>query len=417
MARNAFQLARYVIRTLRAAGHEALLAGGCVRDMLLGVRPKDYDVATSAHPKQAAALFTRTRMVGAAFGVVIVLEGRHKIEVATFRTDHGYSDGRRPDAVTFTTARQDARRRDFTINGMFYDPTAERVIDYVEGRRDLKRRRIRAIGDANRRFSEDYLRMLRAVRFSARLRFPLEKRTAAAIRRHAGRITKIAAERVREELSGILAHPSREEGIALAHRLGLLEHILPECLPALRENRKILARLPRHASTALCLATLLSPSPTDAQIYPPENVAAKRAAAACHRLRSPNAQTRRVKWLVANRGVACRQDRLDDAGFRRLAANEGFEELCTLSRAAAKTVGVPSPARYRAMKRRVAQWPTDSLLPPPLLNGQSLKTMGYGPGPRFGSVLKAVYDAQLNGQLRTRSQASRLAAEMMERKV
>ncbi|HON66141.1 MAG TPA: CCA tRNA nucleotidyltransferase, partial [Phycisphaerae bacterium] len=189
-----------VVKRLRDAGHEALWAGGCVRDMLLGIEPSDIDVATSAHPPQIVELFRRTREVGVQFGVVLVKQGPHWIEVATFRTDVNYVDGRRPERVVFTTAEEDAQRRDFTINGLFYDPLDRRVIDYVGGEQDVRSGIVRAIGEPSHRFAEDHLRLLRAVRFTTRFGFQLDPATAAAIREHAAGLARISAERIREEL-------------------------------------------------------------------------------------------------------------------------------------------------------------------------------------------------------------------------
>src|SRR3954469_23233625 len=206
--------AEAVLRRLREAGHVAYFAGGCVRDLLLGLEPKDWDVATDAPPQRVRELFSKTEAVGAAFGVILVRHGKSVVEVATFRSEGNYLDGRRPSEVRFTTAEEDARRRDFTINGLFLDPLAggppaEQVIDYVGGREDLRRGVLRAIGDPERRFAEDYLRLLRAVRFAARLGFPIPPATAAAVRRHAPRLAQIAPERVGDELRVMLPPPTR----------------------------------------------------------------------------------------------------------------------------------------------------------------------------------------------------------------
>jgi poly(A) polymerase len=221
------QAAIEVIRRLQANGFQALLAGGCVRDMLLGRPPKDYDVATDARPDTVVRLFQRTLKVGAKFGVVIVLLHGRQVEVATFRCDTTYSDGRHPDQVVFADAEHDASRRDFTINGMFYDPVNERVIDYVEGRRDLDRRIIRTIGNADERFGEDYLRLLRAIRFATQLSFAIEPETFAAIQRNAPAITRISGERIATELEAILAHPNRALGVSRLFESGLADAIFP----------------------------------------------------------------------------------------------------------------------------------------------------------------------------------------------
>ncbi|MBN2129808.1 MAG: CCA tRNA nucleotidyltransferase, partial [Sedimentisphaerales bacterium] len=221
------QAAIEIVRQLHRRGFEALLAGGCVRDMLLGRCAKDYDVATNARPEEVMRLFRRTLKVGAKFGVVIVLTRGRQVEVATFRSEAGYEDGRHPGTVEFTSAAEDASRRDFTINGMFYDPLERRVIDYVDGQADLKRRIVRTIGDPQARLGEDYLRMLRAVRFSTQLEFEIESRTYAAIRRHAESIVRISGERIVAELEGILCHPNRAAGASLLSEMGLLAVIFP----------------------------------------------------------------------------------------------------------------------------------------------------------------------------------------------
>src|SRR5579883_2074530 len=225
-----------VVRRLREAGHEALWAGGCVRDELLRLIPKDYDIATSALPEQVQKLFRRTIALGMSFGVIEVLgprssEGVLKIQVATFRSDVAYSDGRRPDAVVFASAREDALRRDFTINGMFFDPLENRLIDYVGGQKDLQARVLRAIGDPAQRFEEDKLRMLRAVRIATRFDLEIEPATAEAIRAQAPRIGIVSAERIAEELRKLLVDPHRARGMRWFMDLGLAEPILPELLP------------------------------------------------------------------------------------------------------------------------------------------------------------------------------------------
>jgi poly(A) polymerase len=219
-----------IIQKLRLSGHEALLAGGCVRDLLLGREPKDFDVATSATPDEVVALFPGALTVGAHFGVVVVRQDHEQIEVATFRTDGSYKDGRHPESVTFSTAAEDAQRRDFTINGLFRDPIEDRVIDYVGGAADLEKRVLRAIGDAHQRFDEDKLRLLRAVRFATTLGFEIEEKTWQAVREHAPAIQSVSAERIRDELIKIFLHPNRLRGFDLLMDSGLMAQVLPEIL-------------------------------------------------------------------------------------------------------------------------------------------------------------------------------------------
>jgi poly(A) polymerase len=261
-----------VIQTLKAAGHLALLAGGCVRDSLLGKTAKDYDVATSARPEEVIRLFPGALTVGAHFGVVIVRQGGHHFEVATFRTDGSYSDGRRPDTVTFATAKEDAQRRDFTANGLFLDPLTGEIIDYVGGLADLEARVLRAIGDAHQRFAEDHLRLLRAVRFATVLGFEVEPQTWKAVREMAPRIQAVSAERIRDELTKIFVHRNRLRGFDLLVESGLMEAVLPEILalqgceqPAqfhpegdvFIHTRLMLSLLPDEVSLPLVLSVLL----------------------------------------------------------------------------------------------------------------------------------------------------------------
>ncbi|HUT59926.1 MAG TPA: CCA tRNA nucleotidyltransferase, partial [Phycisphaerae bacterium] len=220
--------ALWVVRQLRLAGHQALFAGGCVRDMLLELRSSDYDVATDATPQQVKKLFRHVLLVGAKFGVAMVIHRHRKVEVTTFRSDLSYSDGRRPDAVRFATPREDALRRDFTINGMFYDPIEEKVVDFVGGQKDLQRGVIRTIGDPQDRFAEDYLRMIRAVRFAVRLNFRIEQTTKAAVRKHAHHVTSISGERIFDELSKMLSRRSAARALRLMDDLDLAEAVLPD---------------------------------------------------------------------------------------------------------------------------------------------------------------------------------------------
>ena len=242
--------ARAIVRRLREAGHEACYAGGCVRDMLLGKTPQDYDIATDARPEQVQALFPRTVPVGAQFGVILVVEQGVEFQVATYRADGVYLDGRRPEDVTFTTAEGDARRRDFTINGLFYDPESGEVRDFVGGRKDLESRTIRAIGQAGERFAEDKLRVLRGVRFAATLDFAIEPATWSAIGAGAAKIHEVSAERIREELAKIFLAPQRVRGFDLLDSSGLMQALLPEVLAGWRAVKTVtMARAPN------CLAS------------------------------------------------------------------------------------------------------------------------------------------------------------------
>lgn len=381
-----------VVRTLRDAGHEALWAGGCVRDGLLGKTPKDYDVATDAPPDRVREVFgkRRTVAVGAAFGVVTVLGPKpaDPIEVATFRADEGYSDGRRPDAVRYTTAKGDAARRDFTINGLFYDPLEKRVIDYVGGRADLEAGVVRAIGNAEERFGEDRLRMLRAVRFAATLGFALECETADAVRLHAAAITDVSPERIGVEMKRMLGDPRRSNAVRLLIDTGLLAHVLPT-LPKERID-EALRRLGRldEASPALALATLLvEADPTEAK-------------SAAKALKWTAAEWERVAWLVAHSGD------LDSAPSRKwsevqpLLADDGGAELVELRRALLEN----ADATDAFCREKLAE-PRERLDPPPLVVGADLIAAGLQPGPRFKELLAEARAAQLDGAARTKREA------------
>ena len=249
MSKNtARKAAEAILRRLRRDGYEAYLAGGCVRDILMGTEPKDYDIATSATPQQICRIYPRAQKVGAHFGVVIVRQFGQQVEVATFRTDGPYRDGRHPETVTFSTAQADSKRRDFSINGMFYDPESDRVIDYVGGQADLRRKLIQAIGNPEQRFEEDHLRMLRAVRFACSLGFDIEQETFEAIYNRASKIASISPERIREELEKILCAPGRADGFRLLCESGLLPHLWPDpswSTEQIERSRRALSALPQ----------------------------------------------------------------------------------------------------------------------------------------------------------------------------
>jgi len=384
-----------IVLRLRQYGHEAFWAGGCVRDKLLKSEPVDIDVATDAPPEVIVKLFSRTRKVGAQFGVVLVRQGEYWIETATFRTDVDYQDGRRPERVVFTTAEEDAKRRDFTINGLFYDPIDDRVIDYVGGQDDLEARVIRAIGDPAERFTEDHLRMLRAVRFATRLGFRIDGLTADAIHQHAGKITRISPERIREELDKMFAYPSRAQSLEKMAELSLLKHLWPGAdWPTDRIERavRVLAALPEDADFTLSLAALLiENSPADA-----DHVGVN--------LRCSNVQIDHMRWLLAN----C--DRLDEveslslAAFKKLIAHDRFDDLLALHGAVLKSKGRSFDANDTARQRRDSI-PANEVAPPPFVTGLDLIELGLEPGPRFKAILDELYDAQLNNELTIREQA------------
>ena len=432
------QLAESVIRRLRQAGHEAVLAGGCVRDLLLGRTPKDYDVATGARPDEVLALYPKALTVGAAFGVVVVTDGPVQVEVATFRAEHGYADGRHPDAVHFTDAREDARRRDFTINAMFLDPETGEVTDHVGGRADLERRTIRAVGDPRERFAEDHLRMLRAVRFAAELSFDIEPATAEAIRDLAPNVAQVSGERVREELARMLTAPpaGRRRGLVLASDLGLVAVLLPE-VEALKGEPQPPAVHPegdvfRHTLLAvehlreptfeLALAALLhdvGKPPTAAMrggrvtFYRHQRVGEEAARGVCARLRLSALATRRVTHLVAQHMNLSTWDEMREAKLKRLFAEESFEELAELWRADCLASG-GTAAGYEALMARYRSLSAEEVRPEPLVTGHDLIRMGLEPGPAFAEILRDVYDAQLEGRVQSRQDALALARRTAE---
>jgi len=424
--------ALHVIRSLRAAGHTAYLAGGCVRDSLLGRAPKDYDVATSARPEQVQALFARTEAVGAAFGVVLVLEQGQAVEVATFRDDGEYSDGRRPDEVRFSTPERDAQRRDFTINGMFQDPESGQVLDFVGGSADLDARLLRAIGEPERRFQEDRLRVLRAVRFAAELGFALEPRTAAAVKAFAPKLQGLAWERVASELTRLLLCPGRARGLKLLSELGLAEALLPELLamqgcqqpPQFHPEGDVwvhtllaLEAL-KEPSPALAWATLLhdigkpacfSQEPGDRiRFNRHEAVGADLAEAVCKRLRLSQELSLGICTLVRDHLLVGHADRLREAKLKRLLRRPDLAELLELHRVdcLASHGDLSMQAFCKAkMAEFEAQGREASLLPKPLLNGHDLIQLGMKPGPRFSRILESLEDEQLEGRVKDRETA------------
>jgi poly(A) polymerase len=384
-----------IVRTLVDAGHQALLAGGCVRDLLLGHAPQDYDVATDAPPQRVCELFRATRQVGAQFGVVLVKKHRRWIEVATFRTDGPYLDGRRPVQVTLSDARHDALRRDFTVNGMFLDPLKMQVVDYVGGRADLAAQLIRAIGDPAQRFDEDYLRVLRAVRFAARLGFAIESVTRAAIQTHAPTLARVAAERVREELEKMLGHPARWQAWALMHECGLLPYLWSGAEWSPTEVQVVettLGRLPPETPFELALAVLLAYR-TPAQIE-----------AIARALTLSNDQREVTAWLVAHQADLDDPHRPTLAELKRLMAGRAFDALRMLARARYQDMR-GGAERSAALDARLQSIPADQVEPLPLVTGDDLLARGVPTGPVYKEILDALYTQQLDEQSTSREQA------------
>lgn len=394
-----------VVRTLQQAGFAALWAGGCVRDELLGIIPEDYDVATSARPEQLRPLFQRRNEIGASFGVVQVIGPRADdgewctIEVASFRSDGLYTDGRRPDSVVFSSPEADAKRRDFTINGMFFDPMKGELIDFVGGRADLDARILRAIGDAAARFTEDKLRILRAVRIAARFELAIDPATLAAAQRMAAQICVVSPERIAEELRKLLVHPNRGRGVRLLNEFGLVEPILPE-LAAL--GAQVWERVVNvidaleTATFSLVLAAILHP------------LDKAKVEAIADRLRLSGAEKARVVWLVD------KQNELNDAPAMRLSrlktmlVQHGIEELLALCRAMGKR-----PDAVDFCERMLRDTPREELDPPPLLTGEDLIAAGLTPGPQFKRLLDAVREAQLDLIVKTSEEAMNLVRDLL----
>ena len=397
------QFAHHVVQRLREAGFESLWAGGCVRDMLLGREPNDYDVATAATPEQVREVFGRRRTlaIGAAFGVITVLGSKQQgqIEVATFRCDAEYSDGRRPDSVSFSTAEEDAQRRDFTINGLFYDPLAEQVIDYVAGQADLQAGVIRAIRDPFERIAEDKLRMLRAVRFAATFDFQLETQTRAAICQQAGALQVVSAERIAAEMQRMLVHPQRCRAMELLRDCQLLVEVLPEAKrfdeqpSTWSETRDVLGRLasPCFPVAFAALIRLL--------VKAGDGAAARTIG---KRWKLSNDDLKLTAFLIAHLAEIRTADQVAWPQLQRILIHDNIQDLMALAEAVAGTCEDPSAALERC--REKLELPQQKLNPPLLLDGNDLRQL-IQPGPVFKEILTAVRDAQLEGQLTSQSEA------------
>jgi len=425
--------ASFIVERLRGNGFEAYIVGGAPRDLLLGVAPLDYDVATSARPEQVRALFEKTVPVGEKFGVVLVLLDEGEFEVATFRTDADYPDGRHPSVVRFSAPREDALRRDFTVNALMFDPMERKIIDFVGGREDIRARLIRTVGDPEERFSEDHLRLIRAVRFAARLDFRIEEKTLEAIRKLAPAIARVSVERVGVELMKILTGPRAGKALDLLSKTGLLRHILPE-VESMRGCEQppnyhpegdvfthtcIMLDLARSPSPSLALGILLHDvaKPVTFRRTPERirfdghcEIGAEMAERICKRLRLSNALTERVKYLVANHLKIKDAPNMRPARLKRLLREEGFEELLELYRLDSLASHGNLEA-YKWCRRAAEQLSREEVSPPPLLRGRDLIEMGYRPGPIFKKILDAVETAQLEGEIATPEQARRFVLE------
>jgi putative nucleotidyltransferase with HDIG domain len=426
---TARQKAESIARRLQAEGFTAYFAGGCVRDELLGREPKDYDIATNARPAEVQRLFPGSVSVGAHFGVIVVRDGGENFEIATFRTDGSYRDGRRPDAVLFSTPEEDARRRDFTVNGMFLDPVSGAVIDHVGGLMDLQSRTLRAIGDAAARFREDHLRLMRAVRFATVLGYEMETETWSALCAHAGDIRRISIERTRDELVRTLLHPQRLRGFDLLAESGLLFHILPE-METLKgctqppefhpegdvwvHTRLMLSLLPEVVSTPLLLSVLLHDiaKPATRTVDPDgrirfnghDKLGAEMTGEILRRLRFSNEVIAATVEAVLNHMKFMHVQEMRTAKLKRWIASPTFADELQLHRAdCLGSNGLTD--NFEFMRGKQEEFSAAPVLPPPLLTGAHLMRMGYAAGPAFKEMLTAVHDAQLDGTLTSQTEA------------
>lgn len=424
-----------IIERLRQAGFAAYLAGGYVRDRVLGLKAKDFDIATDARPEVVQRLFDNTIAVGARFGVIMVIIDGGQFEVATFRADAAYLDGRRPSAVSFGTIEEDVQRRDFTIGGMYYDPATDRVIDLVGGMRDLRLGIIRAIGDVYQRFEEDHLRMLRAVRFAARLDFAIDPATYAAIKRSAPSISHIAAERIGEEAVMIMTEGGAARGLDLLVESGLCAVVIPEVLELIgcdqppnfhpegdvyRHTRLMLSMLARGCGETLAFGALLHDiakprthavdSNGKITYYGHTEQGANVAAEIMRRLRRPRAVQDQVAYLVRYHLRLCMAPRMRRATLKRMLAEDGFDELLELSRldalASSSYLGF-----YHFCRQAMATMSGEEIRPPRLINGDDLIGMGFRPGPEFKHILTDIEDLHLDGALTNRDDALRYVRE------
>lgn len=430
-----------VLRRLQRAGFAALWAGGCVRDELLGLTPADYDVATNARPEDLRPLFRHRNEIGAHFGVVQVIGPRGDdgewltVEVAAFRSDGTYTDGRRPDAVVFSSPEEDAKRRDFTVNGMFFDPVKGELIDYVGGRADLDARFLRAIGDPAARFTEDKLRILRAVRMATRFDLAIDPSTLDAARRMAPEIRAVSAERIAEELRKLLSHPNRARGVSLLREFELIPPVLPELEPTFalpqgppsaptgtlwEHTLRVVELLPRGASFPLALAALLhdvgkpavwARTPEKHTFHGHEHVGRGMAERIADRLKLSTAEKTRVGWLVEKHMYLADAPTMRASRLKPILVHPGIAELLDLHRADALASG-KGLEHVEFCERVLRETPPEELNPPPAVTGDDLIVLGMKPGREFKRLLDAVREAQLEGRVRSKDEGLSLVAEL-----
>lgn len=459
MARAQKDFAISIVRTLRQDGHKAYLVGGCVRDLLLGREPADYDVATDATPTEVMRIFPETYAVGAQFGVVLVPQPTprrdpagmaeptrrdatgyvspkaYAVEVATFRSDLNYSDGRHPDEVRFSTdPREDVQRRDFTINGLLLDPITNEVLDYVGGQKDLKAGIIRTIGEPERRFAEDKLRMLRAVRFAARFGYKIEPATFSVIRRLAPQIHQVSRERVRNELTRMLMEGHARRAFLLLDETGLMHEVLPEIetMKGVEQPSQfhpegdvfvhtllLLDKLPHPCPITLAWGALLHDvgKPPTFRVAPDRirfdghvEVGMKMAESICQRLRFSGEDTEQVLALVGHHMRFADVQRMSESTFKKFVRMPRFDEHLEMHRIDCLS-SHGNLSSYDFTREKMAHLPPEALRPKPLVTGADLIAAGYAPGPQFKSILAAVEDAQLDGRLTNKGQAMDFIAQ------
>ncbi|HTC66850.1 MAG TPA: CCA tRNA nucleotidyltransferase [Candidatus Acidoferrum sp.] len=431
------ELANSICNTLIREGHQAFLVGGCARDLLLGREPADFDVSTDATPERVISLFPDSVGVGAQFGVIIVPRNGHQVEVATFRSDIGSADGRHPERVVFTSSpEQDVQRRDFTINGLLMRHDSGEILDFVGGESDLRAGVIRAIGEPARRFAEDKLRMLRAVRFAARFGFQVELETFAAIRRHAHEIGQVSAERIREELTKLLTEGAARRGMELLDEIGLLQQVLPEvaAMQGVEQPPKyhpegdvwrhallMLEGLPAGSSATLAWGVLLHDVGKPRTFRPVSetgdrirfnghvDVGVRMAEVICGRLRFSNQDRDQILALIANHMRFKDVSRMRASTLKRFIRLPRFDEHLALHRLDCLSSHRHLDA-YDFVRRTLAETPAEEIRPVRLLTGNDLQSLGYHPGPLFSKILRSLEDAQLEGLVRSREGAMAFVA-------
>ena len=425
-----------IVKKLAQKGYKAYYAGGYVRDKILGHPSDDIDIATDATPEVIQKLFSKTIPKGAAFGVISVMLKGHEFEVATFRKESKYSDGRHPDHVEFTDDRGDAERRDFTINGMFYDPLKQKIIDYVEGQTDLKKKIIRTIGEPTHRFDEDKLRLLRAVRFASRLGFEIEANTAKALQKMAREIHQVSAERIREEILKILTSGQAKIGFLLMDQLGLLKEVLPEVFQmkgveqppefhpegdVFVHTMMMLEMLKKEATPDFAFAVLLHDVGKPPTFVVKErirfdghvDVGAKMAKEICGRLKFSNKSTEHIAELIRQHLIFKDVKKMRESTLKRFLRQDGFQDHLELHRIdCLSSHGILE--NYEFCKEKLHEFSQEKIKPKLLLNGHDLLKMGLKSGPLFRKLLTLVEDAQLEGKLKTKKEALKLVKDFLK---